>query len=405
MRSVEVKENLFYKYSSVVASFFIMLCLGGVYAWSIFANELMLNHGWTSTQTQLVFGFIIAIFPITMIFAGKFESKLRSRTLAFLSAILLSSGYLLSGLAKGNFYLTLFSFGILTGMGTGCGYLVALTTPVKWFPKKKGLVAGIAAGGFGLAAVLLSFITENLLIRNKSIPEIFSFIGIVYGGIVIFFAFFLQSPRPNRSRTLKRFKFSFRTKDFIQLFLGIFLGTFAGLLIIGNLKNIGAEHLIKEHILIVGVSVFAATNFLGRLFWGALSDYLRGNLSIFSALSFQAIAIFILARTDLTAQLYLLSTAMIGFGFGSNFVLFAKETSKRFGISRLGSIYPYIFLGYAVAGIVGPLTGGLFYDYFESYHWSVVIAAVMSLLGALLFIKIKPRVEKKEDGNSEIQKS
>jgi MFS transporter, OFA family, oxalate/formate antiporter len=46
--------------------------------------------------------------------------------------------------------------------------------------------------------------------------------------------------------------------------------------------------------LIMGVSLFAISNFMGRLFWGFISDYMGAGLNIFLALTLQALGIFLL---------------------------------------------------------------------------------------------------------------
>lgn len=74
-----------------------------------------------------------------MIFAGKYEARIGTRNLGMLSAVFYSAGYPLSGLSNGNFWLILLGVGILTGIGTGLGYLVALTNSCKAF-SEKGLV-------------------------------------------------------------------------------------------------------------------------------------------------------------------------------------------------------------------------------------------------------------------------
>lgn len=59
----------------VFAAFIIMLCLGGVYAWSLIASELMSDYDFSAVQSQIIFGSIIAIFPTTMIFVGNLPVK------------------------------------------------------------------------------------------------------------------------------------------------------------------------------------------------------------------------------------------------------------------------------------------------------------------------------------------
>lgn len=374
------------KYLTILASFIIMLCLGGVYAWSIMASELIEKYDFSSTQTQLIFGTVIAVFPVTMIFVGKLAQWMQARVLAWISAVLFLLGYLLAGFSNGNFYLIFLGVGILSGIGTGFGYLVSLTMPVKWFPNRKGLVTGIAAAGFGLGAIAFSTIAEMILVSGRNLLNLFTTIGLVYGGLIFLFANLIFQPKTAvGARSVVKTNF-LSSKIFRRLFSGIFLGTFSGLLIIGSLKIIGGQSDISNQMLILGVSLFALSNFAGRLFWGFLSDSISAGLIIFLALTIQASAILLLGYMTLNGYSYLLLSMLIGFGFGGNFVLFAKETATIYGLHNLGIIYPYVLVGYAIAGIAGPLSGGMLFDYFGDYRYAVLLAGMISFSGGLLFL-------------------
>lgn len=373
---------------SIIASFCIMLCLGGVYAWSLFVPSLIRDYGFSAAQSQLVFGLMIAIFPATMLWVGRLQDRLSPRTAVLIAAALFSGGYLLSGFSGGNFFLVLLGIGFLAGVGTGFGYLTSLTVPARLMPSRKGLLTGIAAGGFGLAAVVLAFIVEMLLQREWSVLRVFIWIGLVYGGLVAIFGFLLRTPPVPRERpALVRLSELWPHPVFRRLTAGIFCGTFAGLLVIGNLKTIGALGGVANATLALGVSIFALSNFAGRLGWGFLSDFLSARLCVLLALSVQGLGIALLALPGMTGLTYLLLAAVVGFGFGGNFVLFAKETSQAFGVERLANVYPYVFIGYAIAGIFGPLTGGLVYDLTGTYFAGILIAAGISFVGAALFFK------------------
>jgi len=377
------------RFLTVFAAFIIMLCLGSVYAWSVIASELMSVYHFSAAQSQIIFGTIIAIFPITMIFVGQLARKLHPRYLGYISGVLFLSGYLLAAHANGHFFLTYLGLGITAGIATGFGYWVSLTIPVQWFPEKKGLITGVAAAGFGLGAVFISAIAEKMLIAGKDVLEVVQFIGIVYGLTVILFSN-LITPNSDLSKSGEvaiRIKECISSTIFLKLFSGIFLGTFAGLLIIGSLKIIGEQSNINNHILILGVSVFATSNFLGRLIWGFLSDYIGASLSIFLALLIQSLAILSLNLFSLSDHTYLLLSFLIGFGFGGNFVLFAKEAAQLYGVQKLGLIYPYVLLGHAIAGIAGPAVGGILFDFSDSFFYAILVASIMSLIGSVLFFK------------------
>lgn len=376
------------KYLTLIASFFIMLCTGSVYAWSIVAAELVKNHGFQAAQSQVIFGTLIGVFPVTMIFVGQLSKTIKHRYFGYFAGVLFLLGYLLAGLSQGSFLLILLGIGVLAGVATGSGYWVALTAPVQWFPHKKGLITGIAAAGFGLGAVFMSTIAESLLLNGYSVLQLLQIIGIAYGVLILIASNLIHqadSVATAGNQHAKRSQF-IHTKIFRKLLLGIFLGTFAGLLIIGSLKIIGARYNISEHNLILGVSLFAVANFLGRLIWGYFSDHLGAGISIFMALLCQSVGILSLNLFALTTLPYFLFILLIGFGFGGNFVLFAKETAQVFGVANLGIIYPYVFTGYALAGIAGPFSGGALFDLTGSYTSAIYLAGFISLAGGLLFL-------------------
>ncbi len=65
------------RYLTLLTSFFIMICIGSVYAWSIIASELIEEYNFTVSQSQIIFGALIAIFPVTMIFVGQLRDKIK----------------------------------------------------------------------------------------------------------------------------------------------------------------------------------------------------------------------------------------------------------------------------------------------------------------------------------------
>jgi OFA family oxalate/formate antiporter-like MFS transporter len=130
------------KYLVALASFLIMICIGGVYAWSIFVPPLKAEHGLTTAHTQLIFGFTIAMFAIAMIFAGKIEKKHGPKITALIGAALFSMGYLFASFSNGQVLILLIGIGIFSGSGISFGYVCSLATPIKWFPRYKGLITG-----------------------------------------------------------------------------------------------------------------------------------------------------------------------------------------------------------------------------------------------------------------------
>ena len=279
------------RYLTVLAAFVVMLCIGSVYAWSIVAAELMTGYGFSGAQSQTIFGTLIAVFPVAMIFVGRLTERWSPRFLGVVSGVLFFSAYFLAGASGGNFWLTWLGVGVLGGMATGFGYWVALTIPVQWFPEKKGLITGIAAAGFGLGAVFMSEWAALVLDSGRNVLQLLSLVGVVYGALIVLFSLLIR-PQAKIVRGDKLSVRQFlRSGYFLRFFSGIFLGTFAGLLIIGSLKLIGEEGGISSATLVHSVALFAVANFLGRLTWRALTDHWSASLNVFMALLLQGVAI------------------------------------------------------------------------------------------------------------------
>ena len=381
------------KYIVTLASFIIMICIGGVYAWSIFVPPLQAEHLLSSASTQMIFGFTITMFAIAMVFAGKMEKKRGPKHTALVGAMLFGAGYLIASFSAGKSLLLLLGIGVFSGAGIAYGYVAALATPIKWFPKHKGLITGVSVAGFGGGAILLSFIVKQLLTDNVAVLGIFRIIGIVYGIVVLLCSLLIAVPpilQKSSSPGNLPVAALLTDKKLWALFLAMFSGTFAGLVVIGNLKPIGLYYGVSDNYATIAISFLAIGNMLGRVLWGLISDKLGGRKSILLALGFLGLFTILILPAARTNATFLFLPFLIGLGFGANFVLFATEVSLLYGVERLSEIYPYVFLSYGLAGIIGPLAGGWLFDHLQSYVMPIIISAMLCAAGAVVFAVMIP---------------
>ena len=385
---------------NVLSSVLIMCCAGSVYAWSIFVAPLRSAFGLSAAQTQLIFGCIIAIFSISMLFVGRIERRLGPRMTAITGAVLFSAGYLLASFSGGNVILILLGIGVISGAGMGFGYVTVLTTLVKWFPDRKGLATGIAVAGFGSGAILLSRIAQPILDGGWPVTDVFMAIGIIYGVIFVVSALFISAPAAANEATAEK-PVSIRAlagdKRFWVLCYTFFAGSFAGLMFIGNLKPIGLTHGISDNAAVMAIVLVSVGNAAGRILWGQIYDTIGGKRSVAIALALLSVLTLALL-SGITNDIAFLSLCLvIGLCYGANFVLYASDVSGIYGIYQLGIIYPVVSLAYGISGIIGPLAGGLFFDVTGSYLLPIILAAAICLTGLaayVLFMGKTPRAAK-----------
>ena len=367
----------------LAAGVLIQTVLGGIYAWSTFAPYLGKSYGLNKGQCGFIFGLTIAVFSLAMIPAGRLLAKKGPRLTASIGAILFMSGYLIASTSQGSYTMLLLSLGVAAGAGIGFGYVCPLSVGMKWFPEKKGLVTGVAVAGFGGGAVALSSVAGHYLQSGMDVLTFFRYFGLVSGGILLAASMLLVDPEETRAGAAKEKNYAaVFTAPFIILTLGMFAGTFAGLLIIGNLSPIMLKLGLTKSEAIFAISLFAVGNAIGRVSWGYAFDYL-GYKSIPAYLL--AYALFsIMLLLPLGNKLVLLTVALLGFGFGANFVLYASTVTRQFGIESFPNLYPICFLSYGLAGITGPGVGGRIADYTGSYNTALYISIGIIVFAVLL---------------------
>lgn len=376
------------RYVSLFASFLTMLCLGGVYAWSIFVPMLKKQLAFTTFQTQWIVGLTLGIFTFSMVFVGRLEKRWGTKVIAFNGATFLFLGYLLAYFSKGNFLVLCIGIGGFCGLATGCGYVCCLVVPNKLFPSQKGLATGISVAGFGAGAILLTSLVKYLTSTYPEIQvlEIFAILGWVYGTILWVCALFLTYPttliEEAKSPT---FVFPLKDSQWKILFATMFCGTFAGLMVIGNAKPIVLSFGFAEDLATFSIMLLSLGNMAGRVFWGFSVDRFGISKVLPFAYAITLVSCVLLAFVGNETLLLILSLVGLGIGFSSNFVLFAAKTSQWYGIEKLGLVYPIIFLAYGISGIMGPIAGGWFFDEFKNYDIALFMATGITALGLAIF--------------------
>lgn len=76
------------------------------------------------------------------------------------------------------------------------------------------------------------------------------------------------------------------------------------------------------------------------------------------------------------------ASAWVGLNFGGIFALFPSATADYFGTKHFGVNYGWIFTAYGVAGILGPVVGGVMYDATRQYILAFVFAGVLCFIAA-----------------------
>ncbi len=409
------KTNVSNRWYVVLGATLIQLCLGAIYAWSVF-TPILAAEGWSKLQTQVTFTVSLVSFAAVMVWAGRKLTAYGPRKLTFLSGFVLGGGYILAGLIGGtDFWALTLLIGLVGGAGIGLGYVVPIAVCIRWFPDKKGLITGLAVAGFGFGAMGWVKFADSWgqLLPTIGISNTFALYGAVFIVLICLGGIWMVFPpegwRPANWTAAETAKASgeetnfssaemLATPQFYLIFFTFVATASAGLMAIGLMKLYPMEALqaagysreAASGIAGTAMGVFyALANGLGRILWGAISDRLGRKRSILIMSATQGL--FAIAFTMMAGNEYLLylGATLIGFNYGGIFSLFPAMTADTFGAKNVGQNYPYVFLAYGTGAIAGPVLGGLLGD-MGNFPLAFTICGIACLVSAGCIAVVQP---------------
>src|SRR5215469_9217452 len=141
------------RWSIALAGFLMQVALGAVYAWSVFRIPLTKQFGWSIGQVTWTFTIAIFVLGVAAFFGGLWLNRKGPRVVALTAGVLYGLGVFLASFSADKLWWLYLSYGVIGGIGLGFGYIVPIAVLVKWFPDRRGLITGIAVGGFGAGAL------------------------------------------------------------------------------------------------------------------------------------------------------------------------------------------------------------------------------------------------------------
>lgn len=389
---MQEKFNETKRWQVLLGGVLMQLCIGGIYTWSLFNQPLVDAYGWQRTEVYTAYSLIVFIFALVTIYSGRLQDKIGPKKVATIGILFFSVGLIVASMARSLPILYL-GYSVLGGIGVGMVYVCPLSTSLKWYPKKKGMVTGIIVGAFGLGGFVFNFIL-SYLIQSIGVSQTFLVQGLVYAVVGLIGAQMLKVPEEsdNSKHILVnendfKPKSMLKTRAFYLLWVIYFIGSLSGLVVIGLAQDIAREVVgLSPQIAGYSIAVAAVANALGRIGWGAVSD-IFGRLRVFSMLFLiTALSMLTLSLWTHQAFVYFVILVLIVSSFGGFLATFPAITSDYFGSFYFGSNYGLIYQAYGVASLAGPFLLGLTAQDTQAF----LIAAILAVVGLMLTLLVRP---------------
>jgi OFA family oxalate/formate antiporter-like MFS transporter len=357
------------RWGIAAAGFLMQMALGAVYAWSVFRVPLAEQFHWSIEEVTLTFTIANFALGVSAFFGGLWMNKKGPRVVALTGGFLYGLGVFLATFSvKGLWWLYL-SYGLIGGVGVGLSYIVPVAVLVKQFPDRRGLIAGIAVGGFG-AGSLITAPLATYLIRNVGVLKTFTYLGMAFLVVTMATGYFMRNPPggwkptgwiPSATQTAQRAEMDYtlggalRTWQWWALRTLLFLNTSAGISIISQESPMFQE-IAKVGAVVAGgmVGIASIGNALGRVFWAWVSDTITRRWTFVTMFLIQVGLIWLLpgisSATPLTAVSFVILMC-----YGGGIGTMPAFTADYFGSRNVGPIYGLMLTAWGTASAFGPL--------------------------------------------------
>ena len=428
------------------AALAIHLCIGQIYAYSVFNEPMTRILGvtesgpldWQLTTLGWIFSIALFVLGASAAFFGKWLERVGPRMAMFVSAACFSGGFILAaaGVMFHSIWLVYLGHGVLGGIGLGLGYISPVSTLIKWFPDRPGLATGMAIMGFGGGAMIASPLSVYLMEFFSSptsvgVAETFLVMGILYFLFMMFGVFTVRVPAPDwkpegytapakGSRKMITdadvdADNAIKTPQFWLIFAILMLNVSAGIGVLGQAsvmiqemfseKEVGAGAAITVAAAAGFVGLLSLFNMAGRFFWSSVSDKIgrKNTYSIFFLLGAALYFTVPSLGTMGSAVFFILAFCIIISMYGGGFATVPAYLRDMFGTMQVGAIHGRLLLAWSLAAVFGPSMINYLRAYqietvglpaSQAYSFTMYIMAGLLLIGFICNMMVKPVAEK-----------
>jgi OFA family oxalate/formate antiporter-like MFS transporter len=402
-----------------IAGVFLQIALGAVYAWSVFRIPLAKQFGWSIPEVTLTFTISIFVLGIAAFFGGLWLNRRGPRIVALTGGILYGLGVFLASFSDHGLWWLYLSYGVIGGIGLGFAYIVPVAVLVKWFPDRRGLITGIAVGGFGAGALITAPVATRL-IQTVGVLHTFAYLGIAFLIVTVVSGAFMQNPpqgwkptgwSPTATEVAQRAKRDYTLREALAtwqwwaLWLLLFLNTSAGISVISQEAPMFQELARVSAVVAAGmVGVASLGNALGRVLWAGVSDIITRKATFFVMFLLQVLLFWFLPGITSASMLTVVAFIIL-LCYGGGFGTMPAFAADYFGPKNVGPIYGLMLTAWGFASAFGPLLIAYMRQSSGSYRGALHVIAGVMLVSAVLPVLVSPPREPHADSMAQMPKS
>ena len=399
MNEKALKRQMSSRWALLVLGVILLLFLGLIYGWSIFRSPLQSEFGWTDSQASLTFSISMMTFCLGGLVGGiinKGKNGFRNNLLA--AAVLLAIGFFSASNIQSLMGIYL-SYGVCCGFGVGLGYNTAISTIVKWFPDKQGLISGITLMGFGFGSMILGTVA-GAMIQSMGWRVTFRIFAVAFAIVMVVGALLLRNAGAEFVAYLSQGSSKavtpaveevgaavmLRRRNFWIYFVWAIILSAAGLAII-NSSAPYAQLFVGENLTLAAsiAGIVSIANGVGRVIFGGMFDKIGYRLTMLIDCVVFVVASLVLMASFATKSMPVLVIAfiLIGLAYGGVTPTNSAFIAYFFGRENYAVNFPIVNLNLIFASFLGPMVGN------GGYMMTFGAIIVFAIVGAVLVFLLK----------------
>jgi len=411
-------QRFFYGWVVLAAAFVIItMSIGTLFTLGVFLRPIEESMGWSRSGIGAIGLFNWIVMGAGGVVSGFVSDRLGTRRVVLVGAGLLGLGLVLSSHVQQVWQLYV-TFGLLVGAGVSTFYVPLTVLAIKWFEGRRGMAAAVVSAGNGLGILVLAPLTR-WLINEFDWRVAFLVLGNLAWVVVLPCALLLKGPggqpsgelpfSSSSSSSAGAQKWPPHSPSGGQPFLGSGFGrrspwtswpfwAIALTHFCCCAAHSGPLFHLVTHAMEQGVDKMAAasilgasglTSIFGRIGTGIVADRVGAKRTLLSALSLQAVLIFLYLFATSTGALYALSLAF-GVAYGGAMPLYPVVTREYFGERLLGTAYGGVFFIACIGMGLGSYAGGAIHDLLGTYQWLFLGSFAIGVMAVVLGMTLRP---------------
>jgi OFA family oxalate/formate antiporter-like MFS transporter len=376
------------------------------YGWTYFVNPMEDANHWGLPAIQWAFSLFVLTETWLIPIEGWFVDRFGPKIVVMVGGVIVALGWGLNAIA--TTLPVLYAAAILSGIGAGCVYGTCVGNALKWFGDRRGLAAGLTAGGFGAGAAA-TVVPIIYVITTYGYQSAFLWFGLGQGAIILVLSQFLVAPAPGQVPASTKKKIGQTTRNFTPgemlktplfwvLYLMFTMVAAGGLMATAQLGPIARDFgLDKIQVALLGITgttlvmagiVDNILNGVARPFFGWVSDNIGREPTMFIAFTGGALAMWGLATLGHDPITFILLFGAIYFTWGEIYSLFPATCTDAFGAKYAATNAGLLYTAKGTAAVFGGPLAAYLMGLTGGWGSVFVVAAVMDAVAAIMAVTI-----------------